>query len=31
MCCDIDMKNIHIQREDGVILLLVKIYNTVGE
>jgi hypothetical protein len=31
MCCDIDKKNIHIPREDGSRLLLVKIYNTMGE
>jgi hypothetical protein len=31
MFCDTDMKNIHIPREDGVMLLLVKIYNTTGE
>jgi hypothetical protein len=31
MCCDIYMKNIHIPREEGVTLLLVKIYNKIGE
>jgi hypothetical protein len=31
VCCDIDIKNVHIPREDGVIFLLVKIYSTTGE